>query len=64
MNEKQIKTISKFLSLILRHNPEKINLTLDKNGWANVDELILKSKSKVKFDLNILNHTIVNHYLL
>jgi len=61
MNEKQIKTISKFLSLILRHNPEKINLTLDKNGWANVDELILKSKSKVKFDLNILEEVVATN---
>jgi putative RNA 2'-phosphotransferase len=33
-------TISKFLSLILRHQPEKIGLTLDAEGWALVDELI------------------------
>lgn len=31
---------SKFLSLILRHQPEVIGLTLDENGWANVDDLI------------------------
>lgn len=31
---------SKFLSLILRHQPDRIGLTLDANGWANVDELI------------------------
>ncbi len=32
---------SKFLSLVLfRHNPAKIGLTLDENGWAEVDELI------------------------
>ncbi len=44
MNEKNKKQISKFLSLILRHRPEKIGLTLDKNGWATVSELIAKSK--------------------
>ncbi|WP_299161327.1 RNA 2'-phosphotransferase [uncultured Tenacibaculum sp.] len=44
MNEKEIKKISKFLSLLLRHKPEKIDLTLDKNGWAIVEELINKSK--------------------
>lgn len=33
-------TISKFLSLILRHQPEKIGLALDAEGWALVDELI------------------------
>jgi len=43
MNEKQKKTISKFLSLILRHNPETIGLRLDTNGWANVEELLSKS---------------------
>jgi putative RNA 2'-phosphotransferase len=32
--------ISKFLSLILRHQPETIGLTLDEQGWANVDTLI------------------------
>jgi len=31
---------SKFLSLILRHKPEEIGLTLDPNGWAGIDELI------------------------
>lgn len=42
MNEKQKKGISKFLSLILRHQPEVIGLTLDENGWTDVDELITK----------------------
>ena len=32
--------VSKFLSLVLRHQPEAIGLTLDPNGWADVDELI------------------------
>lgn len=30
----------KFISLILRHRPEIIGITLDEHGWANVDELI------------------------
>jgi len=34
---------SKFLSQILRHRPEKIGLTLDANGWAEVSELLEKS---------------------
>lgn len=40
MNEKQNKKISKFLSLVLRHKPETLQLKLDENGWAIVDELI------------------------
>jgi putative RNA 2'-phosphotransferase len=31
---------SKFLSLILRHQPEKIGLTLDAAGWVEVDVLL------------------------
>jgi putative RNA 2'-phosphotransferase len=34
--------ISKFLSLVLRHRPDKIGLTLDAQGWAAVDELLAK----------------------
>ena len=37
-----IKT-SKFIALVLRHKPEKIGLTLDEHGWADVDELIEKT---------------------
>lgn len=39
MNEKHKKNLSKFLSLLLRHQPEIINLNLDENGWADVKEL-------------------------
>lgn len=40
MNEKQRTRTSKFLSLVLRHEPQKIGLKLDPNGWVNVDELL------------------------
>lgn len=49
MNEKEIKRLSKFLSLLLRHQPELIGLKLNNNGWADVEELIQKSKSKKQF---------------
>ncbi|MCF3126039.1 RNA 2'-phosphotransferase [Acinetobacter soli] len=41
MNE---KAISQYLSFILRHKPEEIDLTLDHEGWANIEELISKSQ--------------------
>lgn len=44
--EKQLKHISKFLSLVLRHEPEQIGLTLDEEGWADVVELIAKINEK------------------
>lgn len=33
-------SISKFLSLILRHDPAKIGLKLDRQGWASIDDLL------------------------
>lgn len=42
LNEQQRKSVSKFFSLILRHRPEQIGLTLDKNGWADIDDLLAK----------------------
>lgn len=32
--------LSKFLSRILRHRPQALGLTLDGEGWADIDELI------------------------
>lgn len=59
MNDKNIRHKSKFLSLILRHQPEKIGLELDKNGWADIDDLIAKSiQHKVYFDLEILDEVV------
>jgi putative RNA 2'-phosphotransferase len=37
--------LSKFLSLVLRHKPETIGLTLDGQGWAVVDDLIAKANA-------------------
>ena len=53
MNEQQKKSVSKFLSLILRHQPEVIGITLDENGWTDVDELIAKMNTnghRISFD--------------
>lgn len=35
---------SKFLSLVLRHQPEVIGLILDDSGWADIDTLIRLSQ--------------------
>ena len=35
---------SKFLSLVLRHQPEIIGLSLDDSGWADIDTLIRLSQ--------------------
>ncbi len=33
-------TISKFLSLVLRHKPERVGIVLDEAGWVGVSELL------------------------
>lgn len=46
MKEQDKKRIGKFLSLVLRHEPSKIGIQLDENGWADVEELISKCAHK------------------
>jgi len=46
------KEISKLLSLVLRHTPERIGITLDKNGWTDIKQLISKAK-KAGYKLNL-----------
>lgn len=45
---------SRFISLILRHKPEAIGITLDEHGWANVNELL----SGVKIDMSLLEEIV------
>ena len=40
MTEKETIKTSKFLSLILRHEPERVGLKLGDAGWVAVDELL------------------------
>lgn len=60
-----MKKISKYLSLLLRHEPERENLDMDSNGWVHCDEIIdklnitfsdieyvVKSNDKNRFSFN------------
>ena len=40
MESKELVKKSKYLSLILRHDPAKANLTLDEHGWVLVNTLL------------------------
>jgi putative RNA 2'-phosphotransferase len=55
MNKDTEIKFSKFLSLLLRHKPEEIGLSLDENGWADVNELLAllhkTGKTRTKDDL-------------
>jgi|GEM_PF-158079 len=43
---KEITNISKFLSLVLRHKPEEIGISLDKNGWTSTNTLLRKCSER------------------
>lgn len=45
-NEKELADTSKFLSFVLRHKPEAIGIVLDREGWANIDKLILCAQKR------------------
>ena len=40
MHPKELVKLSKFLSLVLRHEPERIGITLDSAGWVPVIDLM------------------------
>lgn len=50
--------LSKYISLILRHKPEEIGITLDNHGWANVDQLIKGINKNYYIDLQILEEIV------
>lgn len=58
-NEKDDIRLSKFLSLILRHKPDEIGITLDENGWTDTQILIEKiNQTDLTIDFEKLKHIV------
>ena len=53
-----LKETSKFISLILRHKPEVIGISLDEHGWAKVDELIDGISKTYVFNMEMLEEIV------
>lgn len=53
-----ITDTSRFISLILRHKPETIGITLDEHGWANVKDLIDGIKKTRPIDMDMLEEIV------
>lgn len=49
---------SKFLSLVLRHEPGKIGLQLDPQGWVSIDELLSKAAPHVPLTPALLHEVV------
>lgn len=61
MDNRLVK-ISKFMSLVLRHKPEKIGLRLSESGWASVEELIEAARRRgVEFTLEELQNVVASN---
>lgn len=53
--------MSKFLSLVLRHAPETIGLSLDGAGWAKIDALLQRANaSGITLDREVLNQIVAS----
>ena len=61
MDNKELVGMSKFLSFVLRHRPDQIGLKLDKEGWADVNELIILANTyQQKKGLPLLDKSILD----
>lgn len=58
IKDKNLETASKYMSLILRHKPEVIGISLDEHGWAEVDELIAGIAETREFNRDILEEIV------
>jgi len=62
ISKNQKVKLSKFLSLILRHQPELIDVNLDDHGWLDISVLISNSKIKgVNLDLETIKEIVVTN---
>lgn len=58
LNNATITSISKYISLILRHKPETIGITLDAHGWVKVDELIKGVSEQYPLTMELLEEIV------
>lgn len=53
-----LTNISRYISLILRHKPETIHITLDEHGWADVKQLIEGINQTYPFNMEQLEEIV------
>lgn len=59
---KNLENIGKFLSLILRHQPQAVGIQLDEHGCANVEELLEGMSNHGKpVDMQTLEYMVANN---
>ncbi|MEV0243621.1 RNA 2'-phosphotransferase [Streptomyces sp. NPDC050674] len=62
MDERRTVKVSKYLSKHLRHQPERIGLTLDESGWVDIDTLIAAAAAHgFRFTRDELDHVVATN---
>jgi len=60
-SKNQLTKTSKFLSFVLRHKPEAIDLQLDDSGWALISELICKADKELNLTPSLIKQTAITN---
>lgn len=58
---RDLVSVSRFLSLVLRHRPELIDLQLDEAGWADIDDLIRQARDHHALDRAIIERVVADN---
>ncbi|MGW3934839.1 RNA 2'-phosphotransferase [Streptomyces phaeochromogenes] len=62
MDERRTVKVSKYLSKHLRHQPERIGLTLDEGGWVEIETLMAAAQAHgFRFTRDELDHVVANN---
>ncbi|MFB6873157.1 RNA 2'-phosphotransferase [Streptomyces sp. NPDC056323] len=62
MDERRTVKVSKYLSKHLRHQPERIGITLDANGWVPIDALLrAMARNNVALTRAELDHVVATN---
>lgn len=62
MQTKELIRLSKFLSLVLRHQPEIIGIQLDEQGWTDVPMLLQKANAAgTPLNMDTLRFVVANN---
>ncbi|MFF8015564.1 RNA 2'-phosphotransferase [Streptomyces sp. NPDC007929] len=62
MDERRTVKVSKYLSKHLRHQPERIGLTLDEAGWVEIDALLAAAGAHgFRFTREELDHVVASN---
>ncbi|MBQ7850581.1 MAG: RNA 2'-phosphotransferase [Clostridia bacterium] len=55
---KTMTEISKLIAMVLRHKPERLQLTLDEHGWCDAEKLVQRINNSQPFTMEMLEQIV------